>query len=110
MVPKKNRATKKDLDSVWSRGATARLPGLTFKYFKSTNSEQPRISFTVPKTVGTAVYRNTIRRRGYAALGLHIPHLPKDLIGVMIYTPKKENEKSLDQINRLVSEILKRFL
>ena len=111
MTPKKNRASKKVLDAeVWQRGRALRAGSITFRFFQSKDPTPPKISFIVPKTAGAAVARNSLRRRGYAALAPHLPSLPQGLVGAMVYNPNKKDEKSVAHINNLVSEILKNFL
>lgn len=113
MTPRSNRVSKKILDKIWKVGQTLRSENLVFRFSQTKTTSAPRISFIVPKVAGNAVARNKLRRLGYDVVQKHLPLLPKGLVGALIYTPKKQNEKSheknFSQINRLVPEIFKDF-
>lgn len=110
MTPQKNRATKKNLDRIWRQGRSIRSGSLNFRFLVAQTTQPAKISFIIPKTVGTAVLRNTLRRRGYGAIRSHLARLPRGLVGAMVYSPKKESEKNFTQINTLVSDVFKGFL
>ncbi len=85
MLSKKNRANKKDIDSLFKLGKFINSPSLNFRYFKN-NSREIKISFIAPKSVAkSAVKRNYLRRCGYKALEKHINKSPSSLLGVFVF-------------------------
>ena len=44
MLPKKNRASKKDLEGVFRKGLFLTSPNITFKYLKIKNNKKKRIA------------------------------------------------------------------
>ena len=108
MLKKKNRADKKDIDSLFKKGKFFNLPNLTFKYLIENKPFAPKISFVVPKSVAKlAAKRNSLRRMGYNILGKFIKQFPLGLTGVFVFKKHQddpiiiENEikKTLSQIN-----------
>lgn len=105
MLPKKNRADKKDLEEVFKKGLFAASPLLTFRYVKIKNSQNFKISFIAPKTVNkSAVKRNFLRRRGYIALEKNLGGLPFPVIGAFIF--RKNNIENLEnEIKNIFNKI-----
>ncbi len=111
MLPKKNRADRKDIDSIFKGGKVLNFPVLTFKYKLNDAEAAPKISFIAPKSVAKlAVKRNKLRRLGYNALKSHIKQahssLPSGIIGAFIFK-KEEKDLSLiqDEIRKILSKI-----
>jgi ribonuclease P protein component len=87
MFPKKNRASKKDIDEIFKDGSFFNSANLTFKYIAKNDNFEPRISFIAPKTVSKkAVIRNRLRRLGYNTLKKYKNQFPVGLIGVFIFS------------------------
>ncbi len=96
MFLKKNRADKKEIAHIFSKGVFVNSNNITLKYLiqsKANNAHTIKhTSFIVPKsTAKSAVDRNLLRRRGYAVLANCIDHLPSGFLGVFIF-----NKKSMD--------------
>jgi ribonuclease P protein component len=90
MLPKKNRANRRDLQKVFKNCLYIHSPSLTFKYIQRYAQATPvvdcRISFVVPKSVSKkAVERNFLRRRGYDALARNLDMVPYPLVGVFVF-------------------------
>lgn len=103
MLPKKNRVSTKEVETIFKSGKCLNAVNLTFRYFK-TNKEEAKISFIAPKSVAKlAVKRNLLRRRGYAALAKHFKPSPLGITGVFIF--KKYQDDSLILENE-IKEIL----
>jgi ribonuclease P protein component len=86
MLPKKNRASKKDVDEIFKDGSFFNSPNLTFKFLIKKGTTGIRISFISPKSISKkAVIRNKLRRIGYRALKKHQNLFPAGLIGVFIF-------------------------
>jgi ribonuclease P protein component len=67
MLPKRSRLTRKDIPLVL-KGQTRHSASFTLR-FKRSETGSPRFAVVVSKKVAKgAVERNTLRRRGYAAL------------------------------------------
>ena len=68
MLPKKNRATTKEVKQIFKERKFITSLDLTFKYLKIKEKEV-KISFIAPKNIAKLVVkRNLLRRRGYTAL------------------------------------------
>lgn len=92
MLPKNNRANRKDLDKVFKKGSFLVSQSLTFRYIKSKTN---KISFITPKTVSkSAVVRNSLRRQGYLALKRSIKNIPFPVVGAFLF--KKKNTENLE--------------
>ncbi|OGI68741.1 ribonuclease P protein component [Candidatus Nomurabacteria bacterium RIFCSPLOWO2_01_FULL_41_12] len=86
MILKRNRADKKAIEIVFKTGKSFSSPNLNFKFILNNNSNIPRISFIVPKTVSKkAVKRNLLKRRGYNILRKYISQLPAGVIGILVF-------------------------
>jgi len=64
MLPKERRFTKKDFDRVFSQGRGIKRAGTRLVWASGTG----KAAVVVAKAVGSAAYRNTIRRRWREAL------------------------------------------
>jgi ribonuclease P protein component len=106
MLPKKNRAHKKDIDLLFKKGGFVASPSFTFKFI-SQKISSVRISFIVPKPVSKkAVIRNLLRRRGYIALEKHIKNFPSGLLGVFIFKKPEENVSKIEhEIKNILDKI-----
>ncbi|OGI65050.1 hypothetical protein A2647_01360 [Candidatus Nomurabacteria bacterium RIFCSPHIGHO2_01_FULL_40_24b] len=110
MLPKKNRASKKDLEGVFRKGLFLTSPNITFKYLKIKNNfsgtdKNFRISFIAPKAISkSAVKRNFLKRRGYRLFKKHIDSLPFPIVGAFIFN--KNNVENLeDEIKKILNKI-----
>ena len=93
MLPKKNRADKKDIDLLFKEVKFVNFPNLTFKY-SLTSDKEKKISFIAPKSVAKlAVKRNLLRRRGYSVLKKYLDQFPSGLLGIFVF--KKYQEDAL---------------
>jgi len=102
MLPKNNRANRKDLDKVFKKGSFLASQNLTFRYIKYKIN---KISFVTPKTVSkSAVNRNSLRRKGYLALRKYIKTIPFPVVGVFLF--KKNNIENLEnEIKNILNKI-----
>jgi ribonuclease P protein component len=107
MLPKTNRAEKKDIDLLFRVGKFLSSPVLALRFILMKKKSAPRISFIVPKSiVKTAVKRNLLRRRGYTALKKHINTLPPGTIGVFTFKKYEVNGPILeDEIKNILTKI-----
>jgi ribonuclease P protein component len=87
MLPKKNRADKKEIDLLFKGGKFLSSSNLTFKFINSPRSDLGRrISFIAPKSVAKlAVKRNLLRRKGYIILKKYLDQFPAGTLGVFIF-------------------------
>lgn len=83
MLPKKHRADKKTLETVFKEGKHLKSPNFLLRYLPARGF---KISFVVPKTVAkSAVLRNRLRRRGYAALEKYSEKNVINLTGAFVF-------------------------
>ena len=110
MLPKKNRADKKQIEKIFKEGRFLISPNLTFKFMitpkallwghPQSKALGAKISFIAPKSVAKlAVKRNLLRRRGYSALEKHINQFPAGLVGAFIF------KKPIDSVVEIENEI-----
>jgi ribonuclease P protein component len=110
MLPKENRADKRQIEEIFKKGRFVSSPNLTFRFIKLPTSQTrgnshmsdlwPQISFITPKSVAKlAVKRNLLRRRGYLALEKHIHQFPAGLLGAFVF------KKPLDSVSEIENEI-----
>lgn len=106
MLPKKNRASKRDLDNLFKSKVFLSSDFFSFKYAVA-GKKAPKISFVVPKSVAKlATDRNSLRRVGYLAVSPYFKNLPIGLVGVFFF---KKSEKSLSKIQNEVEKILNKI-
>ena len=99
MLPKKNRASTKEVEKIFKEGRFIVSPSFTFKYIKN-NENGVKVSFLAPKSVAKlAVTRNLLRRRGYTAFEKNIKLSIHDIIGVFIF------KKYQDDVSIISNEI-----
>jgi ribonuclease P protein component len=95
MLPKKNRANKKEFDLIFKNGKFVFSPNLTMKYVKNSENEDflsCKFAFVVPKTVSKkAVERNSLKRRGFNALRDILKEKTLKINAIFMF-----NKKSLD--------------
>ncbi len=104
MLPKKNRADKKDIDLLFKTGRFLATPALTFRFILTKKNTVPRISFIAPKSVAKlAVKRNLLRRRGYSALKNSIGQLPLGAVGAFTF---KKYEENISVLSNEIKDIL----
>ena len=103
MLPKRNRADKKQVEEIFQKGRFFNSPNLTFK-FLITSGKGLNISFIAPKSAAKlAVQRNLLRRRGYSALEKYLKQFPAGLLGVFIF---KKPIQSVFEIENEIKTIL----
>ncbi len=120
MLPKKNRAEKKEVDLIFKQSKFITSPTLTFKFIlrapcqtwgnspmSDMGLEPPRISFIAPKNIAKlAVKRNLLRRHGYTALQKYIKQFPAGTMGVFIFKKYQDNILILEnEIKTILSKI-----
>lgn len=107
MIPKKNRADKKAIQTIFKKGKFLVSSNFTFNFVIDYTSKNPRISFIVPKSVSKlAVKRNFLRRVGYGILEKYIHRFPLGITGVFVF--KKYQEDILiieDEIKKILNKI-----
>jgi len=106
MSPKKNRASTKEVETIFKRGHFLSSPNLTFK-FLLTSGKEKKISVIAPKSVTRlAVKRNLLRRRGYAVLKKYLNQFPAGLMGVFIFKKYQEDVSIIeDEIKNILKKI-----
>jgi ribonuclease P protein component len=107
MLPKRNRASTKEVDKIFKEGKFFVSSSLTFKYFKKYNKKEVKISFIVPKNVAKlAVKRNFLRRLGYRVLEKNLHYFPIGLLGVFIFKKYQDDFFILEnEIKNILSKI-----
>lgn len=97
MFSKKNKATKKNIQMLFSmaprnsKGFLRVFFGnyLTFRFLILKEETLPKISFLTPQNLKEkAVFRNLLRRKGYFVLKKYLKYFPKSFIGVFIFNKK----------------------
>ena len=107
MLPKKNRADRKDVDKIFKDGKFLNSSSLTFKFILNKNFDIPRISFIAPKSVAKlAVRRNFLRRHGYSVLKKYSKDFPLGLVGAFIF---KKGETDSIILENEIKNILSKF-
>ena len=106
MLPKKNRASKKEVDLIFKQVKVIISSNFTFKYFKN-HTKIVKISFIAPKgVVKLVVKRNLLRRRGYSALKKYIEQFPSGLVGVFVFKKYQEDISIIEnEIKNILSKI-----
>lgn len=105
MLPKKNRVSTKEVETIFKSGKFLNTQNLTFRYLK-TGGKEAKISFIAPKSVAKlAVKRNLLRKRGYFALAKHLKLFPFGITGVFVF--KKYQEDSLILENEIKNILTK---
>ena len=106
MLPKKNRADKKAVETIFKEGKFLNSPSLTFKYLICGDKDF-RISFISPKSISKlAVKRNLLRRRGYKALENLFSSFPAGIMGVFIFKKYQDDVSILEnEIKTILSKI-----
>ncbi len=99
MLPKKNRADKKVIDTIFGsikpvlhKVGFISSKNITLKFVLNYDQKPFRVSFVVPKSIAkSAVKRNLLKRRGYKAFSNTSLPLPLGFCGVFVF-----GKKSLD--------------
>ena len=107
MLPKNNRAGKKEVERIFKHGKFINSPTLSFKFVINKESSQKKVSFIVPKSVAKlAVERNALRRLGYNALRDQLKYFPAGISGVFVF---KKFTKDILLITNEVKSILNKI-
>jgi len=86
MLPKRSRVTTQTIEKHLVRARRIKTSRFLVLYEILAGGARPQISVTVSKKVApTAVLRNKLRRRGYAALAHLLPHLSKTAVVLVSY-------------------------
>ena len=111
MLPKKNRADKKLIETIFKNGKFINSPNLTLKYVDA-HLNISQIGFVVPKTVAKrAVDRNLLKRRGYSVFKRYLDQPPVGFKGAFIFGKKSlsffggRKTKKYNPIQNLENEI-----
>ncbi|HEY4477896.1 MAG TPA: ribonuclease P protein component [Candidatus Paceibacterota bacterium] len=108
MLPKKNRATKQEIESLFKNGSVFSNPLFFLKYTKKLGKNTKKVSFIVPKKVEKlANKRNKLKRLGYNSILPYFHKLPQGFEGVFTLKQKEvskinlqnEFEKIFNKIN-----------
>lgn len=102
MLPKNNRANRKDLEEVFKKGSFLASSNLSFRYLKAQKGLNFKISFISPKTTSkSAVKRNNLRRRGYRILQKNLHLIKKGITGAFVFGKKSLNISTEDLENEI---------
>ncbi|MBI3305565.1 ribonuclease P protein component [Candidatus Nomurabacteria bacterium] len=106
MLPKKNRASTKEVKKIFKEGRSVSSLSLSLKYIKNI-SEETRISFIAPKNIAkSAVKRNSLRRLGYSVLRKNIKDFPSGTVGIFIFKKYQDDASILNhEIQNLLHKI-----
>ncbi|MES2315155.1 MAG: ribonuclease P protein component [Patescibacteria group bacterium] len=107
MLPKKNRANTKVVDEIFKRGRFVNSTNLSFKFLLNNSPSKPQISFIAPKSIaGSAVKRNSLRRRGYKALEKYLSRFPLGIQGTLVFkTPQSNISEIENEIKTILNKI-----
>lgn len=107
MLPKKNRADKKTVETIFKEGKFINSPHLTFKFVLSTKISVSRISVIAPKNIAKlAAKRNSLRRCAYKVLRKYIRHFPVGVLGVFVFKKYQDDVSILEnEIKNILGEI-----
>src|SRR5437899_3012273 len=106
MLPKKNRVTVKEVDTIFKEGVSLSSSSLSFRYLRNEGKET-KISFISPKSVAKlAVKRNLLKRHGYRALVKHVALFPLGITGVFVFKKYQEDVLTLEnEIKGILNKI-----
>ncbi len=107
MLKKKNRADRKDIDSLFKKANFLVSSDFTFKFILTNKSTSPRISFIAPKSIAKlAVKRNLLRRVGYNVLKKYIKEFPMGLVGVFVFKRFQDDRSIIEnEIKNILNKI-----
>ena len=106
MLPKKNRADKKTVESIWKRGQVVNSTYFSFRFIPAKEISR-KISFIVPKSVSKlAVKRNLLRRLGYKILEKHLKDLLPGITGIFIFKKYQDDASILEnEIKNILDKV-----
>ena len=106
MLPKKSRASTKEIEQIFKTGRSLNSPCLSFKYVRNADNKT-KISFIAPKNIAKlSTKRNLLRRRGYFALKKYTQYFPAGITGVFLFKCYQENLSILEhEIKNLLHKI-----
>ena len=103
MLPKQNRLTSGDeIRATMKSGQRISNQTLTLHFVAGSG----RFAFITPKTLGNAVKRNLVRRRGRAIMSAHLETLSK-VDGVLRFHPVASSQ-TFDEIATSIADLVKR--
>lgn len=106
MLPKKNRASTKEIERIFKGSSFLNSLNLTFRYFKN-GGKDVKISFIASKNIAKlAVKRNLLRRRGYSALKKYINDFPLGTTGAFVF---KKYQDDVSVIENEIKNILNKL-
>lgn len=102
MLPKRSRLTKQSIEQHLKHARRVKTAHFLVIYGSNPDSPTPQVSFSASKKVAkTAVLRNKLRRRGYAAVKPIIPGIRKNTLILMNYL----NPWTIGTLNEMRDEI-----
>jgi len=107
MLPKKNRATKQEIESLFKKGSVFSNPVFFLKYTKNRENQERKVSFVVPKKVEKlANKRNNLKRLGYNTILPYFQKLPQGFEGVFTFKQKGISKNNLqNEFEKLFNKI-----
>ncbi|MGI9609594.1 MAG: ribonuclease P protein component [Acidimicrobiia bacterium] len=82
-------------ESIRAEGKTVRAGGVSVRYVLGETEDPPRVAFAVPRSAGSAVVRNRLRRQARAGIArLKGPELDGGAFLVRISGPEERWQKS----------------
>lgn len=100
----------RDFDTVYRHGRSVSTRFLVLYWFpREEDGAGPRVGLAVPKTVGTAVVRNRMKRRLRELFRVRLPNLPVDRDYVLVVRPglaEAAEQRGFDWLGERVDEIL----
>lgn len=107
MLPKKNRATKQEIESLFKKGFVLSSPAFFLKYLKNPKKKGKKVSFIVPKKLEKlANKRNQLKRLGYKLVLPYISKLPYGFEGVFTFKQKTIEENNLqNELEKIFNKI-----
>jgi ribonuclease P protein component len=110
-VQRRHRLSRsRDFDSVYRHGRSVSTRFLVLYWFpRDEGPEAARLGLAVPKSVGTAVVRNKMKRRLRETFAARLPELPQDQDYVLVVRPglaEAVEARGFDWLGERVDEIL----
>ncbi len=107
MLPKKNRTTKQEIETLFKNGSVFSNSAFFLKYLKIPTSNLKKVSFVVPKKVEKlANKRNSLKRLGYNTILPFFHKLPPGFMGVFTLKSKDVSKDSIKhEFEKIVNKI-----
>ncbi|MDQ2984639.1 MAG: ribonuclease P protein component [Actinomycetota bacterium] len=110
-MQRRNRLSRsRDFDAVYRQGRSVSTRFLVLHWFtREDGDDEPRLGLAVPRSVGTAVVRNKMKRRLREAWRARLERLPRGRDYVLVVRPglpEATDAQGFDWLGERVDEVL----